>query len=95
MIIMWKFWKRVPTYEEMNAYCGKQLPEEDPAAALQNADEVEFNKSNPIYDKRIEKAKKNVILRMSEDKKMDLLWKLHINESMEEQFDNINKQDEK
>ena len=89
--------KRQPTYEEYNRYAEMHMPtrpEEDTNAHAQNEAELKFNETNPIYDNRIKKAKKNVISRMSEDKKVDLLFKLHIDESLEEQFDNINREDE-
>jgi len=88
-----------PNEEDYNRhvekYMHRTLPEEDATAGRHNQDEVDFNKNNPVYEKRIEKAKKNLLQNLSEEKKVDLLWKLHINESMEEQFDNINKRDEK
>ena len=90
--------RRQPTWEEYNRYAEKHMPirpEEDVNAHAQNSEELEFNKNNPVYEKRIEKAKKNLLQNLSEEKKIDILYKLHINESMEEQFDNINKKDEK
>lgn len=87
---MWKFLKRKLTKKHY-----RPRIEEDPNAHVQNREELEFNKTNPIYEHRIEKAKRNAISRMSEDTKAELLYKIHINQSMEEQFHYIDKRDEK
>lgn len=87
-----------PNEEDYNRHYESQyedLPEEDGNAVRQNTEEVEFNKNNPVYDKRILKAKTGIMSRLSEDKKIDLLYKLNIEESMHERFEDMRKDEEK
>lgn len=95
-----KFWKKSSDkiqehYDKYYKQRKSGLIEEDTTAVRQNTEEVKFNESNPTYDKRIEKAKQGILKRMSEDKKIDMLYKLNIDESMEERFEDINKRKER
>jgi hypothetical protein len=76
-------------------FCKDVLPEEDISAVKQNNDEVEFNKTNPTHNQRIKNAKNRLLKNWSLDKKCDVLYYLNVNESMEESFMDIDKNEER